>query len=82
MDMSAALLDLPAIADGPQSAEHPGRQTSLPRIVGGGHRHAGRSMWHKGWVDLEFDPSRGSIWKTRIHGKATSLACEPRRGRR
>ena len=54
-----ALLDLPAIADG--------LQTSVPttQVVkdkrssepwASGHRHAGRSMWQKGWVDLEFDP--------------------------
>lgn len=54
-----ALLDLPAIADGPQSAS-PSTQVvkdkPSPQLWASGHRHAGRSMWHKGWVDLEFDP--------------------------
>ena len=80
-----ALLDLPAIADSPQSAS-PSTQVVKDKPSPNRGRadiamQVGPCGTKGGWTS-NLTRSCGSIWKTRIHGKATSLACEPRRGRR
>ena len=61
-----ALLDLPAIKTGTSS---PSTQVVKDKPSSedwaSGHRHAGRSTWQRGWVDLEFDP----VMRVQLHGK-------------
>ena len=61
-----ALLNLPAIQAGaaaPSTQVVKDKPSSEPWA--NGHRHAGRSAWNKGWVDLEFDP----VMQVRLQGK-------------
>jgi len=84
------LLDLPGIP----LPEDP--QPSIPKtwVVkdrpctsnwGDGTRHAGRSGWHKGWVDLEFDPvmhvslTGRSSWEAYMSGMRTKARTKVKR---
>ena len=61
-----ALLELPAIQAGmtaPNTQVVKDKPSSEPWASG--HRHAGRSTWQRGWVDLEFDP----VMRVHLHGK-------------
>lgn len=61
-----ALLELPAIQAGttaPNTQVVKDKPSSEPWASG--HRHAGRSTWQRGWVDLEFDP----VMRVHLNGK-------------